>query len=137
MTTTTTTKRLRIGFSDHALERFCERGGVPERSREVLDRALRELIARDGRVVHDRPPWATSRRDADLFVQIGRWLLIVLVDDDRRPEGAYTAVTILGREGFASWARAYDQELVSVRPPRWARPRVPWRRRIARWLRRR
>jgi hypothetical protein len=117
------TRRLRIGYSDHALQRFCERGGVPARSRAELEGALRALVARDGRVVHDRPRWADSRRDADVFVQIGGWLLLVLMRDPRRGDDAFTAVTVLGREGITSWPAAQEHGLTRVRPPRWARPR--------------
>jgi hypothetical protein len=117
------TRRLRIGYSDHALQRFCERGGVPARSRAELEGALRALVARDGRVVHDRPRWAHSRRDADVFVQVGGWLLLVLMRDPRRGEDAFTAVTVLGREGITSWPSAHQHRLTRVRPPRWARPR--------------
>jgi hypothetical protein len=119
------TRRLRIGYSDHALERFCERGGVPVRSRTELEGALRALVARDGRVVLDRPRWATSRRDADVFVQVGGWLLLVLMRDPRRGDEAFTAVTVLGREGVTSWPAAHEHGLTRVRPPRWARPRRP------------
>lgn len=117
------TLRLRIGYSDHALQRFCERGGVPARPRVELEGALRALVARDGRVVHDRPRWADSRRDADVFVQIGGWLLLVLMCDPRRGDEAFTAVTVLGREGITSWPAAHEHGLTRVRPPRWARPR--------------
>jgi hypothetical protein len=121
-TATLPTQRLRIGWSDHALERFCERAGVPARPRPELEAQLRRLVARDGSVVPDRPRWADSRNDADLFVQIGGWLLVVLMRDDRRGEDAFTAVTILGREGWASWPAAHARGLTRVKPPRWARP---------------
>jgi hypothetical protein len=130
------TKRLRIGYSEHALERFCERGGVPVRPRPELEGALRSLVARDGRVVHDRPRWAHSRRDADVFVQVGGWLLLVLMHDPRRGGDAYTAVTVLGREGVTSWPSAHRHGLTRVRPPRWARPRRSLLARILGLLRR-
>jgi hypothetical protein len=133
----TATQRLRIGFSEHALERFCERGGVPARPRPELERALRALVARDGRVVHDRPRWADSRRDADVFVQVGGWLLLVLMRDPRRGDEAYTAVTVLGREGITSWPAAHRHGLTRVRPPRWARPRRSLLARVLGALRRR
>lgn len=116
------TQRLKIGWTDHALERFCERAGVPERPRPELEAQLRRLVARDGSVVPDRPRWADSSNVADVFVQVGGWLLVVLMRDDRRGDEAYSAVTILGREGWADWPAAYAGGLTRVRPPRWARP---------------
>lgn len=134
-TTAIPTQRVRIGWTDHALERFCERAGVPRRSRPELEAQLRRLVARDGSVVHDRPPWADSRNEADLFVQIGGWLLVVLMRDERGDEHAFTAVTVLGREGWANWPAAHARGLTRVRPPRWARP--PLAVRVARWFARR
>ncbi|WP_210494563.1 hypothetical protein [Patulibacter sp. SYSU D01012] len=131
------TRRARIGWTDHALERFCERGGVPVRPRDELERVLTDLVRSDGRIVHDRPRWAASKNDADLFVQIGRWLLVVLMADERRGEHGYSAVTILGREGVPDWAFAHAHGLVGRRPPRWARPHRPLALRIADWLARR
>lgn len=129
------TQRLRIGWTDHALERFCERAGVPERPRAELEAQLRRLVAADGSVVHDRPAWADSRNEADLFVQIGGWLLVVLVRGERGRPDQYSAVTVLGREGWASWPAARARGLTRVRPPRWARPTLVAR--IAARLRRR
>lgn len=129
------TQRLRIGWTDHALERFCERAGVPARPRPELEQQLRRLVASDGSVVPDRPRWADSRNEADVFVQIGGWLLVVLMRDDRRGEDAYSAVTVLGREGWADWPAAHARGLTRVRPPRWARPSLLAR--VAARLRRR
>jgi hypothetical protein len=121
-TATLPTRRLRIGWTDHALERFCERAGVPERPRPELEAQLRRLVARDGNVVLDRPRWADSRNEADVFVQIGGWLLVVLVHDERGGPEDMTAVTVLGREGWADWPAAHARGLTRVRPPRWVRP---------------
>lgn len=95
---------------------------MPARPRPELEAQLRRLVARDGSVVPDRPSWADSRNEADVFVQIGGWLLVVLMRDDRRGAEAYSAVTILGREGWAGWPAAHARGLTRVRPPRWARP---------------
>ncbi|MDO9407859.1 hypothetical protein [Patulibacter sp.] len=95
---------------------------MPERPRPELEAQLRRLVARDGSVVPDRPDWADSRNDADLFVQIGGWMLVVLMHDGRRGAEDFTAVTVLGREGWASWPAAHARGLTRVRPPRWARP---------------
>jgi hypothetical protein len=116
------TRRLRIAWTDHALERFCERGGVPVRPRPELEAQLRRLVAADGSVVLDRPRWADSRNDADCFVQVGGWLLVVLMQSDRGGPEDVVAVTVLGREGWADWSAAHARGLTRVRPPRWARP---------------
>lgn len=55
-------------------------------------------------------------------MQVGGWLLVVLMRDERGRPDAYTAVTVLGREGWASWPAAHARGLTRVRPPRWARP---------------
>lgn len=55
-------------------------------------------------------------------MQVGGWLLVVLMGDARRGPEDFTAVTVLGREGWASWPAAHARGLTRVRPPRWARP---------------
>lgn len=55
-------------------------------------------------------------------MQVGGWLLVVLMRDERGGADDFTAVTVLGREGWASWPAAHARGLTRVKPPRWARP---------------
>lgn len=64
----------RIGFSEHALDRYAQRAaGFPERrlSGPEKDQAkadLREVLSHDARAVRKRPTWYRSRTPNDFFV---------------------------------------------------------------------
>ncbi|MGE4426524.1 MAG: hypothetical protein AB7G37_08750 [Solirubrobacteraceae bacterium] len=120
-----------LGFTDHALERFAERGGLPGRDRATLRRDLAELVAIDGRFVRRRPGWAPSRNTADAYVQVGNWLLLICVTDRRDP-GRLTVTTVITGRDQLTWDRAYRQGYVRVPEPLavglGACPRLPlWR----------
>ena len=108
--------QLRLGFSDHAIERFGERAGLPVRSRMALEPVLRDLLTQEGRMVARRPGWARSDNTADAYVQVGERLLLICRHDVRRP-GAWTVVTVLNRTERMSWERALERGLVGTPPP--------------------
>jgi hypothetical protein len=101
-----------VGLTTHALEQFVAR------ARPVGDprRRLRDLAGAEGRLVAQRPAWARSHNTADAFLQIGEWLLLVLVDDPRR-SGSYTCVTVINGDGGPSWEAAYAKGWIAT-PPR-------------------
>jgi hypothetical protein len=108
------------------VEQFAARAKPPGDPR----RRLRELAGAEGRIVARRPDWARSHNTADAFLQIGEWLLLILVDDERRP-GSFTCVTVINGDGAPTWATAHRNGWIAT-PPR--PPRGLWffRRRAAR-----
>jgi hypothetical protein len=115
----------RIGFTDHAIDRFAGRAGLATSQRAVIEPLLRELVICEGRVVFERPGWARSRNHADLYVQVGAWLLLIACHDPRRPAG-YSVVTVISRPEDRSWAQARRRGHVATAPPAGAlsRPRL-------------
>ena len=115
----------RLGFTDHALERFGQRAGLDARDRATLEPVLRDLLTQEGRLVAARPRWARSQNPADAYVQVGEWLLLICRHDLRRP-GALTVVTVINGPAGTSWRRALDRGLVLTPPPlRLTKPRRP------------
>ncbi len=115
----------RLGFTDHALERFGQRAGLDARDRPTLEPVLRDLLTQEGRVVAARPRWARSQNPADAYVQVGEWLLLICRQDLRRP-GSLTVVTVVNGPAGTTWRRALDRGLVLTPPPlRLAKPRRP------------
>ena len=115
----------RLGFTDHALERFGQRAGLGARDRATLEPVLRDLLTQEGRVVAARPRWARSQNPADAYIQVGEWLLLICRHDPRRP-GALTVVTVINGPAGTTWGRALDRGLVLTPPPlRLAKPRRP------------
>ena len=66
-----------IGFTDHALTRFASRAGMATSSRAVVEPIVRDLLLQEGLVVGARPHWAHSRDTADLYLQLGEWMLFI------------------------------------------------------------
>jgi hypothetical protein len=120
----------RIGVTDHAIERFAARAGLLTAERQVVEPIMRELLLREGRVVTQRPPWARSRNTADLYLQLGDWMLLIGCRDEHRP-GGYAIVTAVNGPREGSWMRALRRGNISTPPP--MVPRAP--RRVASLLR--
>ena len=78
------------------------------RGRPAIDprRCLRDLAGAEGQLVGARPAWARSHNTADAFLQLGEWLLLILMSDPRRP-GAFTCVTVINGDGAPTWETAY------------------------------
>jgi hypothetical protein len=118
-----------VGFTNHAVERFAQRAGLDTTRRAEVEPIMRDLLLQEGRVVRERPKWARSRNEADLYLQAGEWLLFVCRGSTRRG-GAFSVVTVLNGPAGMTWEKALARELVfTPRPVRAARPR----RRRARW----
>jgi hypothetical protein len=106
----------RLGFANHAIERFGERAGLEARDRSTLEPVLRDLLTQEGRVVSDRPRWARSANPADAYIQVGDWLLLICRHDLRRP-GRLTVVTVLNGPRGTTWERALRRGLLGTPPP--------------------
>jgi len=106
----------RLGFTDHAVERFGERAGLHTARRPVLEPIARTVLAAEGRVVRDRPRWARSRNHADLYIQLGEWMLFVACHD-RHQSGRYSVVTVVNGPAENTWPEAVRRGYVGVRPP--------------------
>jgi hypothetical protein len=106
----------RIGFTDHAITRFADRAGLLTSERRIVEPALRALLLREGRVVRSRPRWAGSRNTAELYLQIGEWMLLIGRHDGRRP-GCYVIVTAIGRARRCTWKKAIRRGHIQTPPP--------------------
>jgi hypothetical protein len=111
----------RIGFSNHALERFAERAGVGALSWREVEMILRDLLTQEGRVVNEQPRWARSRNTADAYIQVGEWLLLICRHDEMR-RGAVTVVTIVNGPAGNTWQRALERGYIATPMPQSPRP---------------
>jgi hypothetical protein len=114
----------RVGFTDHAIKRFAQRAGLGTSNRRVVEPIVRELLIDEGYVVAERPGWARSRRDAELLLQLGQWMLLIGCRDPRRP-GCYSIVTAIIGEDREGWRRGWRLGLISTPPPMPPGPRRP------------
>lgn len=111
-----------VGLTNHALDRFADRAQPPGRGEHYLRAALRDLVACEGRITNERPAWSRSNTPAALYIQINEFLLLVLEDDERRP-GCFTAVTIVNGMREKTWQLALQRGWIEL-PPRPPRPYV-------------
>lgn len=114
-----------FGLTKHAIGRFAERAGLQTSNRRVIEPIVRELLLREGRLVPKRPGWARSRNRADIYLQLGEWMLFIGCHDHRygRP---YAIVTVENRPG-TTWRKAYRRRYVRTAPPTRAARRQPSR----------
>jgi hypothetical protein len=107
-----------IGFSDDAIERFAERAGLDTTSRARIEPAIRDLLPQEGVVTTQQPRWARSQNTAELYLQLGDWMLFVL-RPDRQRSGCFTAVTVVNGPADDDWAAALRCGYVLTPPPRY------------------
>lgn len=120
----------RVGFTDHAIERFAERAGLDTAERRRIEPIVRDLLMREGRVVRRPPRWYRSSNAADGYLQAGEWLLFIC-RASRSRGGAYDVVTVVNNGERTTWSRALDRGLIFTPHPAPApRRRVGWLRRI-------
>ena len=124
----------RIGFTDHALERFASRAGLPTSRRSVIEPIIRDLLLSEGWVVSERPRWARSRNAADLYLQLGDWMLLIgRRDESNADRGRYAIVTVVNGAAGTTWRAAAKRGYILTPPPLPARATKlcrwrPWRR---------
>jgi hypothetical protein len=106
-----------LTFSDHAIARFAERAGVPSAGRDQLEALARALLWHEGRLMPYRPPWANSHSRADLYLQVGDWMLFIAEANPRPGEADYVVVTAITRQRDANWTEAYRRGHVRLAPP--------------------
>jgi hypothetical protein len=106
----------RVQLTWHALEQFAERAQPPCDQESYLRMALRDLALAEGRAVPQAPVWARSRNVADLWIQVGRFLLLICRHDDRRP-GGFSCVTVVNGRPDTTWAVAMVRGWIRLPPP--------------------
>jgi hypothetical protein len=105
----------RLGFTNHAIKRFAARAGLDSTNRDVVEPIVRGLLVREGRVVAARPRWAQSRNTADIYLQLGEWMLFIGCHDTQRA-GAYAIVTVVNGPSDNNWRAAHRRGYVSTPP---------------------
>jgi hypothetical protein len=116
-----------LGITDHAVQRFAQRAGLPTARRGAIEPLMRDLLAQEGRIVERQPRWARSRNEADVYLQVGEWMLF-LCRASRRRLGNLEVVTVINSRAAPSWEAACERGLLGTPPP-FAQPR-PRRRRL-------
>jgi hypothetical protein len=106
----------RCGFTDHVIERFAARAGLRTTNRQIIEPLIRELLLREGTVVSQRPRWSRSRNRADLYLQLGQWMLFIGCKDRRRSD-RYSVVTVVNGEENTTWKRARRLGYIRTPPP--------------------
>ena len=107
-----------VGFSDHALERFAERAGLPYESRAVLEPVVRDLLLQEGLRVGRPPRWARLREPAPLYLQAGFWLLFVGRPNPRGGPDGRTITTVINASPDRTWAKALERGDIATPLPR-------------------
>jgi hypothetical protein len=115
-----------VGFSDHAIERFAQRAGLDTASRARVEPVIRDLLLQEDVVTTRQPRWARSQNTAELYLQLGEWMLFVLRPDRQRP-GCFTAVTVVNGPVDNDWATALRRGYILTPPPRRYRALPPRR----------
>jgi hypothetical protein len=109
-----------IGFTDHALNRFAGRAGLATSNRAVVEPIVRDLLLQEGLVVAARPHWAHSRNTADLYLQLGEWMLFIGCRQDQ-PDTPYAIVTVVNGPEENTWVIALRRGYIFTPPP----PSIP------------
>lgn len=82
----------------------------------MVEPILRGLLLDEGRVVSQRPTWARSHHDADLYLQLGDWMLLIGCLDRLRA-GHYAIVTAVNGPADNTWRVARRRGYISTPPP--------------------
>jgi hypothetical protein len=105
-----------IGFTDHALTRFAGRAGMATSSRALVEPIVRDLLLQEGLVVGARPHWAHSRNTADLYLQLGEWMLFIGCRQEQ-PGTPYAIVTVVNGPEENTWRTALRRGYIFTPPP--------------------
>ncbi len=85
-----------VHFSNHVLERFAERTGLPLAGRAALEPIVKDLLLQEGLRVPSAPGWARVRK-APFYMQAGSWLLFTGRPNPRAGAGHLTITTVVAR----------------------------------------
>jgi hypothetical protein len=115
----------RVNFSDHALERFAERVGLPPQPREQLEPIIRGLLLNEGLAVIGPPRWARLRRPAPwepkpMYLQAGFWMLFIARPDPRSGPSYHLITTVIAAKD-RTWSTALQNGQIGTPPP----PQLP------------
>jgi hypothetical protein len=105
-----------LDFTNHAIERFAERTGLPTADRRSVEPIVRDLLQVEGRIVDQRPGWGRSSNHADLYVQVGEWLLFLCQRETRPGRPPYAVVTVINNADM-DWRTARARGLVFTPVP--------------------
>jgi hypothetical protein len=105
-----------LDFTNHAIERFAERTGLSTDDRHWVEPIVRDLLQVEGRIVDQRPGWGRSSNVADLYVQVGEWLLFLCQRETRPGRPPYTVVTVINNADM-DWRTALGRGLVFAPEP--------------------
>jgi hypothetical protein len=129
-----------IGFTNHAIERFAQRAGLDSRRRGDVEATIRDLLLIEGQVVPELPRWARTRNEADLYLQIGEWMLLIC-RHSRHARGGFDVITVVNGPEGNDWDNALRRGfLFTPQPLRTVRPvkrRIGWMGTLAAALRER
>jgi hypothetical protein len=105
-----------LSFTDHAIDRFASRAGLATSSRRIIEPVICDLLLQEGLVVPERPHWARSRNTADLYLQLGEWMLFI---GCRRgpPSRDYAIVTVVNGPSENTWQSALRRQFIFTPPP--------------------
>ena len=85
-------------------------------SRAVVEPIVRDLLLQEGLVVAARPHWAHSRNTADLYLQLGEWMLFIGCRQDHQ-DTSYAIVTVVNGPEENTWRTAVRRGYIFTPPP--------------------
>jgi hypothetical protein len=106
-----------IRFTDHCLEQFAKRAGLPTTKRPELESVIEDLLECEGLRVSRRPKWARSLNSAPLYLQAGEWMLFIGRYDRRLGPGYYSIVTVVNGPEHNTWEHALSRRYIFTPPP--------------------
>ena len=131
-----------IGVTRHALERFVDRAVPGPGAAGDEEAILRDCMLLEGRVTYERPRWSKSSNEADWYVQVGEFLLCIVVWDSHYARWAVP--TVVNGASWKTWTAALERGWTQIPLPPVLESPAPPRRlgvfaslRVAQELRRR
>jgi hypothetical protein len=106
-----------VQFSNHVLERFAERSGLPLAGRATLEPIVRDLLLQEGLRVASPPRWARLGKPAPFYLQAGSWLLFVGRPNPRAGAGHRRITTVVNAAPDRTWAAAFARGEIATPPP--------------------
>ena len=122
-----------VGITSHALEQFVARAQPGPGAGGNIEAILRDCILLEGIVTYERPHWSRSRSRADWYIEIGDFLLCIVVWDERY--GRWAIPTVVNGPESNTWQVALERGWTRIpMPPLLTLPIPPTRRGlIATW----